>query len=173
LSSSPETANSTSGVARGRRRSRRLWSAEEKQQIVAEAVLPGASVADIARRHGMNANLVFNWRKNARAAAAAERNALAAPFQAGSSSPPTSEPGDFIPIGVIGRVADETPAPVAGPSSAVGEVASRRETLSRPGMDERPGVIEIDLANGTRLRVDAFVNERALRRVLAVLKAPS
>ena len=123
----------------------------------------------------MNANLVFNWRKNARAAAAAaERNALAAPLQPGSSSPTTSGPGDFIPIGVIGRAVDETPALVAGPSSAVvGAVPSHRETLSRPGMDERPGVIEIDLANGTRLRVDAFVNERALRRVLAVLKAPS
>jgi transposase len=40
-------------------------------------------------------------------------------------------------------------------------------------MDERPGVIEIDLADGTRLRVDAFVNERALRRVVAALKAAS
>jgi len=37
-------------------------------------------------------------------------------------------------------------------------------------MDERPGVIEIDLADGTRPRVDAFVNERALRRVLTVLR---
>jgi transposase len=40
-------------------------------------------------------------------------------------------------------------------------------------MEDRPGVIEIDLTSGTRLRVDAFVNERALRRVLAVLKASS
>ena len=38
-------------------------------------------------------------------------------------------------------------------------------------MQARPGLIEIDLPDGTRLRVDAFVNERALRRVLAVLKA--
>jgi transposase len=38
-------------------------------------------------------------------------------------------------------------------------------------MAERVGVIEIELADGTRLRVDAFVNERALRRVLAALKA--
>lgn len=45
--------------------------------------------------------------------------------------------------------------------------------MARPGMDERPGVIEIDLTNGVRLRVDAFVNERALRRVLGVLKAAS
>jgi transposase len=38
-------------------------------------------------------------------------------------------------------------------------------------MAERVGVIEIELADGTRLRVDAFVNERVLRRVLAALKA--
>jgi transposase len=40
-------------------------------------------------------------------------------------------------------------------------------------MEERPGIIEIDLADGTRLRVDAFVSERSLRRVLAVLKSVS
>ncbi len=38
-------------------------------------------------------------------------------------------------------------------------------------MAERVGVIEIELADGTRLRVDGFVNERVLRRVLAALKA--
>jgi hypothetical protein len=34
-------------------------------------------------------------------------------------------------------------------------------------------VIEIDLADGARLRVDGLVNERALRRVLSALKATS
>jgi transposase len=166
LSPSPEATNPTSSPAGGKRRPRRSWSDEEKQRIIAEAILPGASVAEIARRHGANANMVFNWRKIARAAlSAAEPNA----------SSPVVTSGDFIPIGVVGRAADGTPALVAGPSSAVvvGEAPSHRERLSRPGMEERPGVIEIDLANGTRLRVDAFVNERALRRVLAVLKAPS
>ncbi len=77
-----------------------------------------------------------------------------------------------MPIGVIGRAEDEDVALVAGSSSAVVDgTSSRRETLQRPGMEERPGVIEIDLVDGVRLRVDAFVNERALRRVLAVLKA--
>jgi transposase len=158
-----------SGV--GGRRSRRSWSDEEKRRIVAEAVLPGASVADIARRHGVNANLVFNWRKIARAAlSAAESNALAVSLRANLSSP-AAEHGEFIPIGVIGRAEHEAPALVAGPSSTVvGDASSRRETLPRPGMDERPGMIEIDLTDGVRLRVDAFVNERALRRVLAVLK---
>jgi len=42
-----------------------------------------------------------------------------------------------------------------------------------PGWMSGPGMIEIDLVDGVRLRVDAFVNERALRRVLAVLKAAS
>ena len=55
------------------------------------------------------------------------------------------------------------------------EDATAKDThpLPRPAMDERPGVIEIGLADGTRLRVDAFVNERALRRVLTVLRAAS
>jgi len=43
----------------------------------------------------------------------------------------------------------------------------------RAAVDKRVGLIEIDLADGTRLRVDAFVNERALQRVLTVLKARS
>ena len=164
-------ANAPSSAVGGRR-SRRAWSDEEKRRIVAEAVLPGASVADIARRHGVNANLVFNWRKLARAAlSAAEPNALAVSSQANASLA-AAEHCEFIPIGVIGQSEDDEPAPGAIPSSTVvGGTSSRRETLPRPDMDERPGVIEIDLADGVRLRVDAFVNERALRRVLAVLKA--
>jgi len=43
----------------------------------------------------------------------------------------------------------------------------------RAAVDKRVGLIEIDLADGTRLRVGAFVNERALQRVLTVLKARS
>ena len=48
----------------GRRR-RRLWSAAEKQQIVAETYGPGASVSIVARRHDLNANLLFSWRRKA------------------------------------------------------------------------------------------------------------
>ena len=42
---------------------RRFRTAQEKQQIVAEASAPGASMAEVARRHGVNANLVFAWRR--------------------------------------------------------------------------------------------------------------
>jgi transposase len=35
----------------------------ERKQIVEETLVPGASVAVIARSHGVNANQVFHWRK--------------------------------------------------------------------------------------------------------------
>lgn len=43
--------------------SRRSWPLEEKRRIVEEAFRLGMSVADVARRHGLNSNQVFNWRK--------------------------------------------------------------------------------------------------------------
>ena len=36
---------------------------EEKLRIVEETQAEGASVALVARTHGVNADLVFNWRK--------------------------------------------------------------------------------------------------------------
>ena len=35
----------------------------ERRQIVEQTLVPGASVAVIARAHGVNANQVFHWRK--------------------------------------------------------------------------------------------------------------
>jgi transposase len=43
--------------------SRRMRTNEEKRRIVEEALVPGASVAAVARRHGVNANLLFGWRR--------------------------------------------------------------------------------------------------------------
>jgi transposase len=36
---------------------------EEKRRIVEETLQPGASVARVARAHGVNANQVFTWRR--------------------------------------------------------------------------------------------------------------
>jgi transposase len=44
----------------GRKRQRR--SIAEKRRIVELAMLPGASVAGVARQHGVNANMVHYWR---------------------------------------------------------------------------------------------------------------
>src|SRR5215471_8123542 len=42
---------------------RQRRSIAEKRQIVEETLTPGASVARIARAHGVNANQVFGWRR--------------------------------------------------------------------------------------------------------------
>ena len=42
---------------------RRRRTAQEKVAIVQETLEPGASVSAVARRHGVNANQVFGWRK--------------------------------------------------------------------------------------------------------------
>jgi len=55
------------------RRVRRFRSVAEKRQIVELTLEPGASVALVARAHGVNANQVFKWRR------AFERGELAEP----------------------------------------------------------------------------------------------
>ncbi len=49
------------GVAPGRRR--RSWSLYEKRRIVEESLADGASLAEVARRHDLNANQLFTWRR--------------------------------------------------------------------------------------------------------------
>ncbi len=48
---------------------RRRWTLEEKRRIVAETFAPGASVSIVARRHDLNANMLFTWRRQIGAAA--------------------------------------------------------------------------------------------------------
>ena len=45
------------------RRVRRFRSISEKLQIVQLTLKPGASVAQVAQAHGVNANQVFKWRR--------------------------------------------------------------------------------------------------------------
>jgi transposase len=42
---------------------RQRRSIAEKRRIVEETLVPGASVARVARAHGINANQVFGWRR--------------------------------------------------------------------------------------------------------------
>ena len=51
----------------------RKYSVAEKLQIVEETRANGASVADVGRAHGINANIVFGWRR------LAQRGLLRAP----------------------------------------------------------------------------------------------
>ena len=78
-----------------------MRSADEKRRIVAETLERGASVSVVARRHDVNANLLFTWRRKMGATV--------------SISP--GDPAGFMPavIGVPARTAAAAaPPPPAG-----------------------------------------------------------
>lgn len=50
----------------GKRRVRRQFSADFKRRVVAETHAAGTSVSVVARRHDINANLLFRWRDDPR-----------------------------------------------------------------------------------------------------------
>ncbi len=91
-----------SGVDGRGRRLRRRWSEARKRLIVAESYQPGVSVSVVARRHDVNANLVFKWRGQYRELARVV--------------------GGFVPVVVSSTEGAEPakllPAPEAEPSSS-------------------------------------------------------
>jgi transposase len=142
------------------RRGRRRWTAEEKRQIVEETTVPGCSVSVVARRYDINANLLFKWKRQ---------------DEAGElGGPPAPAAPEFVPIGVVGRANDGGPALLARMPAADDRiqrgVRPEGECRRATGLEARAGVIEIDLLEGARVRVDAFVDARALARVLSALK---
>ena len=47
------------------RRARGKWTKEQRERMVAESTQPGASVSEVAQRHGVRANLLSMWRRQA------------------------------------------------------------------------------------------------------------
>ncbi|HIH2753100.1 TPA: IS66-like element accessory protein TnpA [Burkholderia lata] len=45
------------------RNTHRVYPLEFKLQLVKETLLPGVSVSTVARKHDINANIVFEWRR--------------------------------------------------------------------------------------------------------------
>ncbi|MCJ1903349.1 MULTISPECIES: transposase [Paracoccus] len=86
------------GVAR---RTKRLWSDEEKRSICFQTAAPGVSVAQVARRYAVNANLIFKWLRDPRFA----------PDPA--SVPAPSEEGRFLPVEIVEAVQAPAVAAVA------------------------------------------------------------
>ena len=59
---------------------RRRWSDAEKAAIVAESVAPGAKSSEIALRHGLHRNQLYDWRRQFRSAAVADAGFVASDF---------------------------------------------------------------------------------------------
>jgi transposase len=73
---------------------RRYRALEEKRRIVEETLSEGASVALVARTHGVNANLVFTWRKLYQAGRLGSGGAKLLPVKVS----PESSPGLCTPL---------------------------------------------------------------------------
>jgi transposase len=80
---------------------RRRWSADDKARIVAETLLPGARVSEVARRWQVCSQHVFGWRR------AARRDVAPVPTRPTGTAMP-----DFVPI------VTETPPAASAPRPA-------------------------------------------------------
>lgn len=54
-------------MEKAKTRTRRRHDQELKQRVLEECAAPGASVANVAMAHGLNANLVHKWRRQVHA----------------------------------------------------------------------------------------------------------
>jgi len=132
-------------VITGRER-RRRWRLEDKLRIVAEAEAPGARFAHVAALNEVSRSLLWSWRAQVR------RGAL-------RPEPPAA----FMPVQVA---YPQLPATMPLPSAAA---ASRLPRDPAP-RDAAAGQIEVELPDGSKLRVGAEVSLVALRRVVAALR---
>lgn len=89
-----------------RKMSRRLLTFEQKLRVVAEASVPGASVAEVARRHGLNANLIFGWRRQHQLGMLEQhtRKVKLLPVQVSASTVPREEPREITRVIDDGRI---------------------------------------------------------------------
>ena len=77
------------------RRTKRLWTDEEKRSICLQTTAPDVSVAQVARRYGLNANLIFKWVRDPRFAPGAEQSAAQVPC--------------FLPVEIVDPSRHEAP----------------------------------------------------------------
>ena len=129
---------------------RRQWTPEQKAALLAEIEAEGGQVSVVARRRGVSTSLLYNWRSAWKAAAVAARSTEV-------------RAAEFVQLGVVADATGESPRM---PMTA-GAACPRGTGLA---LAERVGVIEIDLPDGVRVRVDSGVNEKALRRVLSAVR---
>jgi transposase-like protein len=150
------------GPTEGRRL--RFYPLDLKRRIVEETFGPGQSVSIVARRHDVNANLVFAWRKRYRDGTLGKGKV--------ASKATTASRQDLVRIGVIGPGSRLDPlSVVSGSSARSSTVPHRKEPVVRDtDSPAAASIIDIELPNRVKLRFPAAIEEAALRLVLAVTR---
>ena len=98
------------------RRKKRFWADEEKREICAQLTTPGMSVAQVARRYAVNANLIFKWLKDPRFAPDADAS---------------EQESMFLPVEIDADAVHE-PAPIDMPMPPLSAPPSICPSLSLP-----------------------------------------
>lgn len=129
------------------KRRRRDHSPALKRELIERSLQPGASVSGIALDSGINANLLFKWR----------REHLRANGRAMISATPTAKPV-LLPVTVESPTPEVAAAPTSPPPPA-----------SRANVGSNTGSIEIDIG-GARVRLRGVVDESSVRVVLQALR---
>ncbi len=137
---------------------RRKWTEQQREHILKECEQPGVTVKSVAQRFDISESILYSWRSAYR-----QRAAIEAQSQA------------FVHFGEITNAGEPAPA-IASPAipsrtdpvKPQPSMPTHEAVLPHPG--NSPGAIAIQLVDGTQLKVDSFVNERALLRVLKVLR---
>jgi transposase len=132
-------AGSASGTVVGESKRRRR-SVAERRRVVEQTLAPGASVARVARDHGVNANQVFHWRRL---------------YQRGLLGGKVQPAGGLLPVKVFESA--ETTAMVATDSGVAAAIPPKAAHS-----------IQIELAKG-RVRIEGRADVELLRVVLECL----
>lgn len=142
----------------GARKKLRRRSAEEKRRIVEETLSPGASVSVVARRHDVNANQVFMWRRQYRAGKLGSGPSACSHAMHGVAG--------FIPVGVVDGCAVVRPA--LPPSVTEGRKRRKRELVT--AVAETCWRTEVELRNGVKARFGGGADEKDMRLVLQIVR---
>ena len=123
------------------RRTKRLWTDEEKRSICFQTTAAGVSVAQVARRYAMNANMIFKWLRDPRYAPDPE-----------TVEDSAAEEPCFLPVEIVDRPRNDDTASTIDPKPA-------------------QSAIEIDIAGGHCLRIIGGYDPEALARLIRGLSA--
>jgi transposase len=159
-----DTASADGGGNRNRRRvhaagSRRWYDLDFKLKVLNETFAPDASVAAVARRHGMNSNVLFRWRKDFRDGKLG--------VSVTGSGKALREP-DFVEVVRVDNAGGVRMLPP--PRKAGDESVKTPEPAAERKTPVTAGLIEIETPRGVRLRIEGRVDHRTLRSVLTAIR---
>ena len=121
---------------------RRKYTIAEKRAMVEETQLRGASVPEVAQRHGVNANLLSVWRRLYREGLLKEEQ-------------PQVPGGALLPV----KVSTPTVMPTERASSP-------KRVRSEPST-----YLEVEFVGGARLRIGGALDRQLLKDLISVLTA--